>query len=336
MSSAEYPLAPDPALEWTGAKRHYDLVKEFVFALIAVALLTVVLAAVFSSPDEKPVTVAGWANAAPQDFLATALGELDGTSGTAGYGPPYTHVSGSGQNILGGISLQRIVGVRIPIDPTEAFVLDPLSVPAQSDPQLAAALATYQAAPNTLHHRWTGAYTKALAHITFQNGAPVLPSGRYGPVATLMAGILAQARSGGLDGALISTSRFYQTDYTKPLLFLADGSYLSGLAEKQNLLGEQWGMMNETGNYPGQPWLWLYTFWYQVPPFSTSDNADAQIWAIMALLSLGFVAIPFIPGVRSIPRYLPLYRLIWRDYYRTAERQQNAPGSNPNAAGTPP
>ncbi len=25
-------------------------------------------------------------------------------------------------------------------------------------------------------------------------------------------------------------------------------------------------MMNETGNYPGQPWMWLYTFWYQVPP----------------------------------------------------------------------
>ena len=94
-------------------------------------------------------------------------------------------------------------------------------------------------------------------------------------------------------------------------------------------------MMNETGNYPGQPWLWLYTFWYQVPPFSTSDNADAQIWAIMMLLSVAFVAIPFIPGVRSIPRYIPLYRLIWRDYYRIAE-QQGTPGSNPGSAGTPP
>ena len=31
-------------------------------------------------------------------------------------------------------------------------------------------------------------------------------------------------------------------------------------------------MMNETGNYPGQAWLWLYTFWYQVPPFSTSTQ----------------------------------------------------------------
>ena len=34
-----------------------------------------------------------------------------------------------------------------------------------------------------------------------------------------------------------------------------------------NLTGEQWGVMNETGSYPGQPWLWLYTLWYQVPGF---------------------------------------------------------------------
>ena len=30
-----------------------------------------------------------------------------------------------------------------------------------------------------------------------------------------------------------------------------------------HLTGEQWGVMNETGSYPGQPWLWLYTLWYQ-------------------------------------------------------------------------
>ena len=37
-------------------------------------------------------------------------------------------------------------------------------------------------------------------------------------------------------------------------------------------------MMNETGSYPGQVWLWLYTLWYQVEPFKTSDNADALIF----------------------------------------------------------
>jgi hypothetical protein len=267
----------------------------------------------------KPVTVSSWATNAPQDFLATALSELDGTSGVATYGPPYTHVAGAGQNIIDHVSLQRAVGVQIPIDPANAFVLGPLSIPAQTTPKLAAALVTYRAATHQQQQAWTDAFGQALAHARYLPGAIALAPRSYGPVLVLMDNLYAMARSGALDGALISTDRFYQTNFTKSLLFLADGGYLEDLAGRQNLLGSQWGMMNETGNYPGQAWLWLYTFWYQIPPFSTSDNADAQIWALMGILSIGLVGIPFIPGVRSLPRYLPLYRLIWRDYYRNAE-----------------
>jgi hypothetical protein len=50
--------------------------------------------------------------------------------------------------------------------------------------------------------------------------------------------------------------------HTAPLLFLGDGGDLSGLAKDQHLIGNQWGVMNETGRYPGQSWLWLYTMWY--------------------------------------------------------------------------
>ena len=319
MTAAGYPLAPDPTVEWTGATRRYDLVKEAVIALVVVTLLTLLLAAIFSSPDVKPVTISSWASATPKDFLATALSELDGTSGVATYGPPYTHVAGAGQDLIGGVSIQRALGVHIPINPPKAFVLDPLSIPAQTNPRLAAALAAYQHASTAQRRHWTAGYRAAVDRGAFHDGALVLTPRAHGPLPIMMANLLTTARSGGLDGALVSTSRFYQTDFTKSLLLLADGSYLESLAEQQNLLGSQWGMMNETGNYPGQAWLWLYSFWYQIPPFSTSEDADAQIWAIMALLSLAFVCVPFIPGVRSIPRWVPVYRLIWRDYYRRAE-----------------
>jgi hypothetical protein len=126
------------------------------------------------------------------------------------------------------------------------------------------------------------------------------------------------AGQGGLDGLIQQQGGFYQTNYTRSLLFLADGTYLEDQARAENLGGDQWGMMNETGRYPGQAWLWLYTFWYQVPPFSTSDNADALVWALMMLLSAALVAVPFIPGLRSVPRKLGIHRLIWRDHYRTA------------------
>jgi hypothetical protein len=131
------------------------------------------------------------------------------------------------------------------------------------------------------------------------------------------AALLALGRSGALDGSLLTNGgSLYQTDFTKPLLLMADGSVLSDRAAVQHLQGDQWGMMNETGSYPGQSWLWLYTFWYQIEPFKSSANADALVWAVMALLSLAFICIPFIPGVRSIPRWIPLHRLIWREYYR--------------------
>ncbi len=323
MSTGGYPLAPDPGVEWQGATRRYDLVKEAVIAVIAVTLLTLVLALVFSSPDEKPVTIAQWASVAPKDFVATAVSELDGTSGVATYGPPYTHVAGAGQNLIGHLSIQRAIGVQIPIDTARAFVLGPLGIPAQTDPTLARALLVWNRATPAQRQAWATAFAKAVDQGKVVGRLHVSPAG-YGPVPTLMSNLLLMARSGGLDGALDQTGQFYQSNFTKALLFLADGGYLEERASQQNLLGSQWGMMNETGNFPGQAWLWLYTFWYQVPPFSTSENADAQIWGIMGILSLLFILLPFIPGVRSLPRWIPLYKLIWRDYYRAA-RQAHAP-----------
>ena len=171
---------------------------------------------------------------------------------------------------------------------------------------------------------WTNAYSTALGKATeMRNGAVSVPAGNYGPVGTMMSSLLALAESGGLDGDLLTSKQFYQTDYTKPLLFLEDGSALDNRATYQSLQGSQWGMMNETGSYPGQVWLWLYTFWYQVDitgvaPISTSPNVDAIVMAIMGVLSAAFILLPFLPGIRSIPRRIPVYKLIWRDWYATA------------------
>jgi len=70
--------------------------------------------------------------------------------------------------------------------------------------------------------------------------------------------------------------------------------------------------MNETGSYPGQVWLWLYTFWYQIKPFSTSANVDALAMTIMIVLSTALVLIPFISRASRHPRRIPIYKLIWR------------------------
>ncbi|MGZ4437091.1 MAG: hypothetical protein ACXVWU_05050 [Nocardioides sp.] len=300
----------------TFEKRPYDLVKEFVIALAVVSVLTVALAAIFSSPDENAITMRRWALADPGNVVATAAGELAGNTTSATYGPPYNHNS-EGQKVLG-LPLQRWGGVRIPVNSAD-LVLQPLSEQVGA-PAVAAALAVWRAATPARQTAWATAYSDALAKAPGGDPAKVTP-GSYGPVPVLAKGLLALARSGGLEGSLTSSGTFYGGDQTRSMLLLSDGAYLEDLAVAQHLGGDQWGMMNETGNYPGQPWMWLYTFWYQVKPFSTSDNADAQVWALMMVLTLGLMLLPLIPGLRDIPRWIPVHRLIWRDYYRAHPRK---------------
>ena len=313
------PVPPTPDAH-DFATRPYDLVKEFVLALLAVSLLTTGLAAVFSSPDEPAITMAAWAKAAPADVVATAAAELAGTSASATYGPPYNS-NAEGQKLLG-IPTQKLGGVRIPVD-SAALVLQPLGEVSRDLP-LRAALARWGAASTAQQKAWATRYADALA----KSGGRVAPAAGYGPVPLLADRFLNLARSGGLEGSLTSSGNFYGGDQTRSLLLLSDGAYLEDTARAQQLGGDQWGMMNETGNYPGQPWMWLYTFWYQVPPFVTSENADAQVWGLMLLLTAGLMFLPLIPGLRSIPRWIPVHRLVWRRWYRS---RPAASGPTPRA-----
>jgi hypothetical protein len=305
-------------VEWTGRQRPYDILKEGTIALIVVSLLVVTLAVLFGSPDDAPVTIRQWSNADPIDFATTAFTELAGTSATATYGAPYNHVPATGQSILG-VSLENLVGVHIPINTANDFVLIPLA--AQTDDRrLTAALSAWRGATPTVQAAWIADYA-AHEPTTVTRGHLIMRAHHAGPVPVLIASLTQMAQSGALDQALLTNNqRYYSVNYTEPLLFLANGNYFSTLAGNKHLAGNQWGMMNETGNYPGQAWLWLYTFWYQIKPFSTSASGDFMVWALMMLASVIMVFVPFIPGVRSIPRRIKIYRLIWRDHYRHAGR----------------
>ncbi|MGH3733185.1 MAG: hypothetical protein ACRDVC_07410 [Acidimicrobiales bacterium] len=301
------------APEWKGGNRPYDIIKEGALALLVVSLLTVLLAVVFGSPDEPAITIKKWSNLAPLDFAQDALSQLNGTSETATYGPPYNRAA-RGQE-LGPISIAQWIGVHIPVNTAQVYILNPLESQPPQQP-LSGALAQWKHATATTHDAWVAHYTTAAATMAFTNGQLVAHAKDVGPVPVMMSSLLAMARSGAYDQALVSQKNFYTTNYTLPLLFLEDGNYLGNVAAKQHLAGDQWGMMNETGNYPGQAWLWLYTFWYQIPPFNSSGNGDILVWALMMLLTLGLILVPFLPGIRSIPRKTRVYRLIWREHYQ--------------------
>ena len=319
---------------WRGPTRRYDILKEGTIAAVVVLVLTVGLASLLSSPDVPSVTVASWVQAAPADFLATAATELNGTSETATYGPPY-NTNGTPQSIL--FAPADIFGVRQPINAAQTFVLSPLSKLAPTDPALATALTTYLAASAAQQLKWATNYGTAVTKVTFSSdGTPVVPKANDGPVPVMLATELTLARSGAIDADLLAQQPFYGTDFTKPLLFLEDGSYFADQATAMGLTGTQWGVMNETGSYPGQPWLWLYQLWYQLPGFRTSANADLIAIYLTGLATVLLLAIPFIPGLRDIPRWIPVHRLIWRNWnnQQSAEPSgQPAPGPKPESAG---
>jgi hypothetical protein len=282
--------------------------------MVASLVVILGLAILLSSPDVPSVTIQSWAQADPVDFTTTANDELAGSSVTASYGPPYNQGAGSVQAI-GPFSPQSWAGVHASVDQPTDFVINPLKQAASNDAQLAGQISTYQAASADQQGKWHDAYATALKDAKVTDGKVTVADGDYGPVPAMLTRLIQLGQTGALDGLLLSSNHFYQTDYTKPLLFVNDGGYLSGLADEQHLTGNQWGMMNETGLYPGQTWLWLYTLWYQLPPFNQVSYGDLLVVLVMGLLTLLLVLVPFIPGLRDIPRWIPIYRLIWRRYY---------------------
>src|ERR1017187_7221636 len=231
----------------------YDLIKEISIATVGILVAVLILSAVLSSPDVPSATIQAWAKADPVDFVTTAASALSSQTDPAQYGPPYTTGSGSVQSI-GPIEPQVWAGVHVAVNAPLDFVLQPLSQATVGDQTLASALTTFNDASATQQGKWLTAYNQALGSAKLVSNEVTVPNGDYGPMPVLMSRLLGLAPTGGLDALLPTTAHFFQTDYSKPLLFLSDGGYFRGLAQAQNLTGSQWGMMNETGRYPGQAW----------------------------------------------------------------------------------
>ncbi|MCB0994005.1 MAG: hypothetical protein KDB21_02860 [Acidimicrobiales bacterium] len=300
---------------WDGPMRPYDLVKEGAVAVVVIASVVIALALAFGSPKRTAVTLQEWATDDPIDMATTTLGELDGTSATATYGPPYTADASDSQELLG-VSPARIAGVSIPINAAEDIILGPLSTFAPTDPELAAAIDAYRSSSPTDISAWGQRYRSSLATAEIADGSLVVTPGDYGPLDTLVEHVVTLAADGSFTGALIDgrggRPAFYTLDTTRSMMFLADGAYFDQLATDAGLAGDQWGAMNTLDNWPGQWWLGPFSVWYQFPPGSTSANADLLIAVIMGVLTGGVVFLPWIPGLRSLPVRSGFHRLVWR------------------------
>ncbi len=301
----------------------YDLVKEMTWAIVGMGALVLILAGVFSTPDVPMLTAKQVASQDPMVLVNTELSDLASTGEIAQYGPPYNHNNGSVQAI-GGFAPQTWLGVTIPVNSAQDNVLNPLQRLAAINPAVSSTLSQWRTASGRTQQAWIQAVQQQLPKATIHNGRLILPQSgtNLGPVPAMVNDYLALANSGLLESAIDAhNGPAPELDRTRSLLLLqgkADHIY----AGKLNMKGEQWGIIKETGNYPGAVWLWFYTLLYQIPPYSTAANADLLVVLTVLLVTAVLVFIPFIPGLRSIPRRLRVYRLIWRNYYREQEGQR--------------
>ena len=356
---------------WRGGRRPYDLVREVIVSGIVVAIAVVGLSVLFASPDPPPVTFKAWATESPKDFVATTLTEVNGTSLSATYGPPYqsTAQNGSTQG-FGPFSPEKWFGQQIPVNTYQDYVARPLATVPDPDGQVAEALKAWENASSDQQATWATAYQSALTSAAFTNGYDVAP-GNYGPLGTILQAQYDYAASGGLDNAIVANPSnaaiWYSNNQTFALLYLGDSGQGNGGPDcvapdtvQQNrispsqqlptgygcwyynqsvsnaspryggyLAGNTWGIINEVGNWPGAWWLFPYTFWYQWGPGLNGASADLWAMVMTGLVSLPFMFLPWIPGLRDIPKLSRVYRVMWRDYYKLVEREQAAAETRP-------
>ena len=75
--------------------------------------------------------------------------------------------------------------------------------------------------------------------------------------------------------------------------------------------------------------------WYHVPGWRNSANVDLIAIYMTGLATILLLAIPFIPGLRDIPRWIPVHRLIWRNWNQEAAQPaaESDPEPKPEPAG---
>jgi hypothetical protein len=279
------------------------------YPILAAVLLLVVasLAALVGSPNYPRASIADAAQSDPGGAVLAFTQELDGTSSSAMNAAEF----GMG-------------------DPGQVFVVQPLQRYAPllgSD--VAAALSTYTSATSDQAQQWAAAYDKALGTIMPQGGSGDMGGGGaggmggvqspdygkidtlqgdFGPVPTMVKADLQLAQGGYLEQDLQAVDPGHSFHLVN--IWLYDHPALLNTAVAQGLTDDQWGMVKERGFAVG-PWYLIIpaVIHVELPNGSTGQGFVLDNLAFAFLL---LFLVPLIPGIRSLPRYLRLYRLIYR------------------------
>ncbi|EQD25925.1 cytochrome b/b6 domain protein, partial [mine drainage metagenome] len=149
---------------------------------------------------------------------------------------------------------QTLLGVSIPINTSMLDVVHPLTMALPLDPALKAPLTRWNQATDTQRQGWIQTYLGALQKARVLGGQVILPRAADGPVPAMLSALRSLAVGGLMSGALDRLTPVYRYDVAPSLLFL-QGTALTRMAQRYDLLGPEWGIMHDELGYPGPWWL---------------------------------------------------------------------------------
>jgi hypothetical protein len=286
------------------------------YPLLSVVLLVLVavVAAAVGSPNWPRDTIAAVTKDNPGGAILAFTQELDGTATSTGNAQEF----GMG-------------------DPGQVFVLGPLrQVAPLWRADVRAALAAYDAVSPQQQQAWAKAYDDALGTIMPSGGGEMegTPSpdfskidtlkGDFGPIPTLVKADLQLAQNGFLEQYLQAVDPGHSFHLVN--IWLYDHPNLLNTAVAQGLTDDQWGMVKERGFSVG-PWYLFVPAVFHVYFPNGANGTWFVFWNLLFAAILMFV-VPLVPGIRDIPKYLKLYRFIYRypvkgDFEKPAWRERH-------------
>jgi hypothetical protein len=85
--------------------------------------------------------------------------------------------------------------------------------------------------------------------------------------------------------------------------------------------GPDWWHYNTLGHFFNSMHLWSVELFMALLVI----HLWAKFWMAAGLATLLLLLVPFIPGLRDLPRLVPVHRLIWRSWYRSGDRAGSGP-----------
>ncbi len=271
----------------------YPILSAVMFVVI------VVVAALVGSPNWPRDSIESASNADPGGSILAFTQELDGTSVSTENASEF------------GMGNPGDVFVHYPLHQAAWFlgsqVEDALTAWDEVVPQQRQTwAANYHQALDTITPMGSGAAMSVTQSPDFTRVASL--KGDFGPVPEMVMADLQLAQTGYLDQYLQSVETGHA--YHLVNIWLYDHPSMLNTAIAQGLTDDQWGMVKERG-FPVGPWYLFIPAVFHVELPGGSGGPGCILWNL-AFAFLLLIIVPLTPGLRSLPKYLKLYRLIYR------------------------